>query len=304
MAYKCRICGASDVEHQGDICELCAITQDPYASLPSIDESGSQPHISYVPNVDGHKYGKGRKVLLGGGAALNNKDPYGNDIIVKNDDVNVYEGGRVSAAQNATVVSTDNTYGNTSNTANSGSSGSKVLTYGIVKNISMDRQKKSALEKIIKCLFQGIPFALDDEITMFQVFPDYSGTSLNSSGNACDQVIVYGHLSTGVVAENNDVEVYGHRDGNYNVVASKIINKASGTVVTPDKVIPVGVVWALAIMAFVFIAICAAIYGAEAILWAVIAIICLTNLPLIIKIIAVTFGIFTRIENWFRSHRL
>ena len=32
MAYKCRICGTNDVEHVGDVCELCAIGQDPYAA--------------------------------------------------------------------------------------------------------------------------------------------------------------------------------------------------------------------------------------------------------------------------------
>lgn len=78
-------------------------------------------------------------------------------------------------------------------------------------------------------MFKGIPYALDNDITMFQVFPDYTGTSLNAMGNACDQVIVYGKLNAGAVSENNDVEVYGHRDADNNIVAKKIVNKASGT---------------------------------------------------------------------------
>lgn len=32
MAYKCRICGSNEVDYPGDICELCAIGQDPYAA--------------------------------------------------------------------------------------------------------------------------------------------------------------------------------------------------------------------------------------------------------------------------------
>ena len=32
MAYKCKVCGFNDVEHPNDICELCAISADPYTN--------------------------------------------------------------------------------------------------------------------------------------------------------------------------------------------------------------------------------------------------------------------------------
>ena len=32
MSYKCKICGFNDVAHQGDVCELCAISADPYTT--------------------------------------------------------------------------------------------------------------------------------------------------------------------------------------------------------------------------------------------------------------------------------
>lgn len=50
-------------------------------------------------------------------------------------------------------------------------------------------------------LSDGIPFALDDTVTMFQVFP--VGTSQNAMGNACDQVIVFGRLGIGSVRDGN-----------------------------------------------------------------------------------------------------
>lgn len=56
MAYKCRICGTNDVEHAGDVCELCAIGQDPYAAAmqnnnvtPEVSKQGLfQPQTSSI----------------------------------------------------------------------------------------------------------------------------------------------------------------------------------------------------------------------------------------------------------------
>ena len=88
--------------------------------------------------------------------------------------------------------------------------------------------------------FKGVPFTLDDDVTMFQVFPDFTGTSLNVLGNACDQVIVYGRLNNGAVSENNDVEVYGRRDSNNNVIAKTIKNTAKSTAKSANKQSSIG----------------------------------------------------------------
>lgn len=85
MAYKCRICGTNDVEHVGDVCELCAIGQDPYAAAmqnnnvtPEVSKQGLfQPQTSsdtgnYIP-----RRGKNRRVLLNGGASVANVDHMG-----------------------------------------------------------------------------------------------------------------------------------------------------------------------------------------------------------------------------------
>lgn len=296
MSYKCRICGSNDVDHPGDICELCAIGQDPYAfAMHNNTGFDPQKRPSYETSGDSEGYhpgkGKSRKVLIGGTGNVLNTDPYGDEIVPQSDEdkVQVYQPGQVptTAATTSSAGNANTAYGNSGSNTKTGNA---PLATGITKNISVDKQKKSPIVKIFRALFKGIPYALEDDITMFQVFPDYTGTSLNAMGNACDQVIVYGKLNAGTVAENNDVEVYGHRDADNNIIANKIINKASGTTVTPDKTIPVAVIWGVTIALFALVAFFVAAGGVEAIIWAVVIILCLTNLPLVFKIIATIFG--------------
>lgn len=292
MAYKCRICGSNDVEHMGDICELCAIGQDPYASaMQGNSHTNSQlfmsneSNTSYIPSK-----GKSRKVLIGGGASVANTDPYGNNMVSEvsdEDSVQVYQAGQVPPAQqNSTTV---NTYNNGS-TDNLKKKSNEPISYGITKNITIDNQKRSILEKWFRALFSGIPFTLDDDVTMFQVFPDYSGTSLNAMGNACDQIIVYGKLNVGAVAENNDIEVYGHRDANNNVIATMIKNKASGTTITPDKTLSASAVRIITIIIFAIIFGTVAMIGFEGIVWTIVLLLCLTNLPVVMKWLGILFG--------------
>lgn len=301
MAYKCRICGTNEVEHVGDVCELCAIGQDPYATamqnnngVPEVSKQGLfQPQTSNDTSSYTPGRGKNRKVLLNGGASIANVDPYGNSVVPQDESVvQVYQAGQVPVSQQVSnrPITVTPSNGNTTGSSTTGINKNALLTSGITKNISVDVQKKSALRKLFRTLFKGIPYTLDNDITMFQVFPDYTGTSLNALGNACDQVIVYGKLNAGVVAENNDVEIYGHRDADNNIVAKKIVNKASGTTATPDRVIPVAVIWTITIIAFVALAFFVWNCGVEGIVWAAVIIICLTNLPLVFKIIAGIFG--------------
>lgn len=301
MAYKCRICGSNDVDNQGDICELCAIGQDPYATSMSSTSSTKKHHIlnnndeetqdtGYSP-----RRGSNRKVLINGGSDLSNRDPYGNDMTTDNSSptVQVYHAGQVP--QQVTSSTTSVKAQSVPSTSNN-----QPISTGITKNISIDNQKKSILAKWFRALFTGIPFTLDDEITMFQVFPDYSGTSLNSLGNACDQVIVYGKLNHGAISENNDVEVYGRRDSNNNIIAKTIRNKASGTTVSPMRTLGVGAVWAItAILLCLIFGVISAL-GPVGIVWTIVIILCFTNLPLVVKIIGVIFGaLFSLLKKLF-----
>lgn len=246
MAYMCKICGTNEVNNPGDVCELCALGADPYAAgfgaAPVPQSTGSdsaQPaSTGYAP-----KPGRSRKVLLGGGNAIANTDPYGNDMTVPQPDapVQVYAPGQLppqpAVIQTPQKVSVGKALRG------------QPITTGIIKNLVIEKQERSFISRWFTTLFTGTPYLMDDEITMFQIFPDYSGTSLNASGNACDQVVVYGKLNHGAVNENNEVEVYGRRDLRNNIVAKTIRNKASGTVCSPRRTISFLMAWILTLIA-------------------------------------------------------
>lgn len=195
----------------------------------------------------GQSGGRSRRVLLNNNPA--NTDPYGNDMTPASpaapsqsvpshsprhaSNVQVYQPGYVPVVNSPAQVSS-----NTQNNQSAAPASNQPLTTGIIKNISTDTVKKSFLGKWFRSFFSGIPFSIDDDVTSFQVFPDYSGSTVNASGNACDQVIVYGKVTAGTVSENNNVEVYGKRDSGNNIIAKTIRNMASGTIVAPSRVIP------------------------------------------------------------------
>lgn len=288
MSYKCSVCGINEVEHYGDVCELCAISQDPYAINASSNQNSFEkqmPDSTYAASTTPKK-SSSRKILLDGAKSSTNLDPFGNDMTpTPETPVQVYSAGQMP--QN--VQQTPNTQP-TQNT--SLITKEQPLTSGITKNISVDDQKKSFLSRWIRSLTKGVPFTFDDDITMFQVFPDFTGSATNASGNACDQVILYGKINAGVISENNDVEVYGRRDSNNNIIAKSIKNKASGTTVKPNKCISAGIIWAVTAIVIALFAALVFSLGFEGIIWIAVLVICLTNLPLVIKIIAALFAAF------------
>ncbi|MDY3281375.1 hypothetical protein [Dysosmobacter sp.] len=302
MAYKCRICGFNDVENPGDVCELCAIGEDPYAAAVNPGYGGGAETAGTgassnrkillgdpEPAASPVSSGKRRRVLLNSSAPTA-VDPYGNQLQPQDEpsDVQVYRPGQAPLPQTQAAPAQP---------AASGKAGQAVkgpITSGITKNISSDVQKYSFLRRWFRALFSGVPFTLDGDITMFQVFPDYSGTALNAQGNVCDQVIVYGKLKNGSIAENNDIEVYGRRDANNNIVATTIKNKASGTTVTPERTLGVAAVWVITVLLFVLVWAVVGSLGPLGVMWAVILLLCLTNLPAVLKVLSVLFGaIFT-----------
>ena len=105
------------------------------------------------------------------------------------------------------------------------------ISAGIARNVYADAIMRSVMFKWFRSLFSSTPFSLDNYVTTFQVYPDIN--SINSSGFICDQVIIYGQVPAGFVDEGNNVEVYGRRDARGNIIASSVINTASGTIVRP-----------------------------------------------------------------------
>lgn len=288
MAYRCRICDSNEVEHPGDICELCKISQqDPYVVSMGGASFSTEPKIIPEPsdNTYAPKRSKNRKVLLNGGASPVNQNPYGNDIRTSQEDepVRVYDTGKTPQPASSNTQPAGMT-------VPARTTKKQPVVTGITKNITVDSQRKSPIEKWFRTLFQGTPFTLDDEITMFQVFPDYTGTSRNALGNACDQVIVYGHLRTGAVSENNSIEVYGRRDSDNYVIANVIRNVASGTTIVPQKSIGAGVVRAITAAAIFLIFAIVVMLSPEEIIGAAILIICLTHLSTVFRIVRTVLG--------------
>lgn len=117
------------------------------------------------------------------------------------------------------------------------------VTKGIAKNIVEDvDEKRGFFIKYLRSLFLGYPFCFVDNLISFQVFPDYTGQATTNSGNACDQIIMYGKINRGLINENNEVEIYGKRASDGTIGVDYVKNLASGTRVTPKGVIPAAVI--------------------------------------------------------------
>lgn len=283
MSYKCMICGSNEVDKAGGVCELCALGPDPYVQggmkaqpTGTATTTDSSESDVYIP-----KSRKKRTILIGGGGAT------GNPMTpVKSRNT---PPAQTHASSHAVGHVTQNTPPATR--TKSVTVANTPITAGIVKNIVVDTQKRSFLGKWFKALFCGIPFSLDDTATMFQVFPDYTGTALNAQGNACDQVIVYGRVAAGAVCENNNVEVYGRRDKSNIVVAKRVKNVASGTLIDLQRVIGAGVVRILTLLVLALLAGLFMSLGTTGVVWLLILILCFTNLPKVLKILGVIFGI-------------
>ncbi len=290
MAYKCRSCGANDVENPGDLCELCMTCQDPYLAEISKNKNTGKIKIPVAPSAKTAPVRKGssRKILLGGGDQGSVKKPEADQATIQSDGpppVMILAPGQVinptGTVGGSTVTQQNNVVGNIP----------LPLSVGITKNITVDKQEKSFLWKWFRALFTGVPFTLGNEVILFQVFPDFSGSAVNAMGNACDQVIVYGKINVGVISENNDVEVFGRRDSNNNVIAKKIRNKGSGTTISPKHTISTGMVWMITLMFLAFAIFLGLALGIEGIIWVVVMILLLTNLPTVLKILAFMMGI-------------
>lgn len=289
MAYKCRVCGSNDVNNQGDVCELCAIGIDPYANSMSSGQKPG-PYINTpddsAPTAYRPKSGQNRKILVGSTA---------NDVDItpasSNPPVQVYGAGQVPQTVN---TNSGNNYA-PAPAVKAPAASSLPASAGIAKNIMSDNQKKSFFSKWFRALFSGVPYTFGDDITMLQVYPDYTGSALNASGNACDQVIIYGKLNSGIISENNNIEVYGRRDSHNNIIAKRIVNKASGTTVTPTGAISSGIVWLITLLILVPL-VSFLVAGFQSILSVV-------GIILVIAIIIFVIRLFSRAKRFFGGGR-
>lgn len=293
MNYKCKSCGQYDVIHPDDICEMCTLMQDPYASTSqnSSDLPLTNSNENELNNETGYFPGSRRRKIFLHGAGAADSDISGNDIVLKSDDtdsVQVYSSGQIPTP--AASHSLHNSNHKNSTVSNQNTVSATYATKGITKNICANNQQQYFLQKWFRALFTGIPFTINDDITVFQVFPDFSGTARTASGNACDQVIVYGTIKPGMISDNNDVEVYGRRDSSNNIIAKSIVNKASGAMITPQGVLSVTGVWGITVCILAILGALLSRLGGQGIITVIIVLLCLANIKLIFKIIGAIFS--------------
>ncbi len=292
MAEKCRICGLNDVEHFGDICASCAMTQDPHtpADAPGSAHERSR-RIPLSPDAgepSSSAGGKVRKVLLGGPPQSAGT---GAGPVASGDDepssTPVCSAGQAPGSSGGANVAAP-----AGQAAAAPSAVRRPISEGITKNIHVDTRPQAFLVKWIRALASGIPFAWHDDVTTFQVFPDPSGPATTLQGNACDQVILYGRVPGGSIVEDYEVEIYGRRDSKNNIIAHSIRNRASGTVVVPEAVLSSTWVWIISLVMLALLGVVATVYGVAALVWAAVILLCLTHLPTVFKLLGILFGIF------------
>lgn len=278
MAYMCSYCGSNEVFAEGELCEQCAMGNAPAVQVDNMqyNPSASAGGASAKPGLV-RRGGKSRAIWDPTQAGVKT-DPYGNAISTQT------QGGAPAVGATSGALS--------ANTSTEATKWKKLpVTEGVARNITKDEDKRSFLSKWCQSLFHGTAFAPDDAVTMFQVFPDYGSGALNVQGYACDQVVFYGKVNQGAISDNNEVEVYGYRDRHNNVVARKIKNRATGAEVVPQHTIPAALI-RIATIVFLLLAFAVIMgLGWEGMLWVGIILLCLTNLPLVFKIISAIVGL-------------
>lgn len=299
MTYKCIVCGLNEVRKQGGTCELCAIGEDPYAAsirrMRSV-ASESVPEVTVYDDGDTAKKEKRQTNLMSRVNSARDIDSRNNAII------NPPNTSPLPVQRSVGVVRTvSESIPSTVTTQSEVSSLPQPICHGIVRNIMVDTQERRLFSRWVRTLFFGVPYTMDDTATMFQVFPDYTGTSLNAQGTVCDQIIVYGRLATGAVCENNEVEIYGKRDKNNIIVVKRIRNVASGTIIEPQRVVGTGAVWVITAIVLAFIIGLAISLGVTGMVWLLVLLFCLTHLSLVFKILGGIFGVLFTI--FFRRRR-
>ncbi len=180
---------------------------------------------------------RGRKILLDGGKALENLDPYGNPLAEKpvNERENTSEGADDLQTEASKVKKKE-----------------KVpLAKGIVTNMHWDIKRQGFFRRWFRSLCKGYPFPIHQRITLFQVFPENTQTSATFSPGNCEQVIIYGEVSIGVISDNNIVEIYGMRDSDNQIIANEVKNLTTGTKIRPNGVMSVVTVWIITVVLFI-----------------------------------------------------
>ena len=251
MGYKCIRCERNEVSTPGGICPSCMAANDPFAQSASMNGGGQGSskgggfewetyggNGSSVPTPGAGQPSGGYQSHHGGSYGYT---PVSSEYPVPGPSVPAFGSGRREPAlvrEPYPLVDrfgrrrSRDSYGDYDREDSDGKQKegkSAPATRGFVKNVREDREYSGTLFKWFRAFFTGTPYCREDDITAFQVVPDFSGTSSNESGNIGDQVLMHGFLIRGTISENNEVEVYGRRDRFNNIIAKSVFNVATGT---------------------------------------------------------------------------
>ena len=243
---KCANCGNSDVDNAGDLCELCALGHSHQS--PKSHNHGTKRKIPIKNQDDSDEdknYGKGnsRKVLINGTPQ------------------NIYSQGNTisqTTTPNQSMILT-----NPKPIKKVSIFSRQPISKGFVQNFHTSNERRSFWVKWYHSFFKSVPFSSDDSIHSFEVYPDYEGT-YNDYGVLCDLILIYGRIRTRL-HNNNEVEVFGKRNNDNAIIASKVVNKASNTEIRPEKAIPAIIIrlMTFAVFFFLFILILAGVAAAR-----------------------------------------
>jgi hypothetical protein len=107
--------------------------------------------------------------------------------------------------------------------------------------------------------------------------------------------MLYGKVNAGMISDNNEVAVYGYRDFNNNIVARKVCNRATGTVVMPQNAMSATAVRILALLlAILMVVVCVGL-GWEGILTVIVLIIAICNWRLVLRLVGGFFRLLFRL---------
>ncbi|WP_125153480.1 hypothetical protein [Clostridium rectalis] len=101
------------------------------------------------------------------------------------------------------------------------------IAEGIIKNFCEKEVRTFMITKVYRCLTQWTSYTPSNYSNFFQV---YSGWGVNDEESEKGQdIIFYGKIGRGNIANNNEVLIYGKKLNNGTIVARKIYNKTTET---------------------------------------------------------------------------
>ncbi len=241
--FYCPVCNVRKVSREGELCSSC---QDPYDQI-NIPVTGTTS--GPVQNTESDNSGyvpvskPNRRIMPTPGAAQPTSGNRRRSIVTPSQPtgaVNQASGPAQYAAPVQSSVPVQSAApvqpvippsvqpaGNAAQPAAGQVSKDAPLAEGIVKNISAGKNPESKLTRWFRSLALGTPFAQTDDMTEFQIYTNWTGSS-NSGGYSADKVVVYGTIQQGKLVQDNSVRVYGIRDKNRVIIAKDIENTSDG----------------------------------------------------------------------------